>query len=209
MPAQYTVGQLFVMRIYCAAGNQVAVNIRHWLITTSVALGLNLEDIVGSIGTDLATLYKPCMGAGATYRGYDFGPPGLAVEQPLISTQGQGAGTGTGDILPRNTSGLIHFGSGLTGRANRGRMYVAFPPEGFNDADGHPTAGYRLAADALGTYLAEPKSIIGSDGTGTITPVIHHRAGGAVTPITSSKCRSLWAHQDRRADYGRPNTIPF
>ena len=201
---------LLELRILTYAGNQIGLNIRHWRVGVTVAPGCTLAEAATEIDATLAVSYPPCMSVNAVYRGVGLKrlDPNPTTETQVVLSETPG--TTAGDLMARQVTGIITLRSGLPGRANRGRMYVAFPSELDNDADGHPIPGYTARLDALGVLFEAPLVVIGAAGTATLFPVVKH-ANSMVNDqeITEAVGRTKWATQRRRGDYGQGNTLPF
>jgi hypothetical protein len=99
-------------------------------------------------------------------------------------------GTGGGDGLPRQTQGLLRYGTGgiVAGRRITGRQFIPSPSETDNTG-GLPTALYtadlNTAANLLGTTIVTP-----------ISQRVWHRPGagaGLSFPVTSRSAGSGWA----------------
>jgi len=101
-------------------------------------------------------------------------------------------GSASGDPLPRQTQGLIKFGTAtvIGGRRVRGRLFVPGPVEADNTASGLPLAAYSSDLTSAGGSLFTP-------GATASDAVIWHRptggAGGASPDITSSAAALVWS----------------
>lgn len=101
-------------------------------------------------------------------------------------------GSGAGDALPRQTQGLIRWGTAsvINGRRVRGRLFMPGPNESDNDTGGTPTAAYSSAlTTAAATILVA--------GATTSEACIWHRpsgAGAGSSPdITSATGATTWS----------------
>lgn len=136
-------------------------------------------------------------------------PPIVDVAGPYFSTGVGFAGGLAGDVLPTQTAGLITKRTAVPGRRGRGRAYIPFPTESYNDANGLPTNAYMTPAGALAFSISQ-SVLVGTliDGN-YLDPVILHRDTGGTSDILATLARQKWATQRRRGSYGRPNVSPF
>jgi len=101
-------------------------------------------------------------------------------------------GTAAGDGLPRQTQGLIRWGTAtvIAGRRLRGRLYVPAPPEADNDATGVPSSTYKndVTTAAATIFIA---------GATSSEACIWHRpvggGGGSNGDITSATTSATWS----------------
>lgn len=107
---------------------------------------------------------------------------------PALTVTG---GSGS-EPLPRQTQGLIKWGTAsvINGRRVRGRLFVPGVQEGDNDGAGQPVAALSSALTAAGATIFVP-------GATSSEACIWHRpvggAGGASPDITSSTGGTTWA----------------
>jgi len=203
-------GDLLEVRFVCHTQNQSGINVRHWGVSgvlgvvTTIDVAFNLDGLYDSF-------YKSVISSAATYRGCGVKRLLPVPSAEDISIANVGIGTGAGDLLPKQTCGIITLRTGLPGQGNRGRMYVPFPAEDDNDADSTPTPAYITLLTAFGTQLKTITQVIVSAGVDecTITPLVFHRALGLGTAITQGTPRDRWGTQRRRSDFGAMNLPPF
>jgi len=95
---------------------------------------------------------------------------------------------------------MLYLFTPLSGQKNMSKVFVPYPYEAANDANGAPTAAYQLDLGALGTVLANDITV-GAGDTSTLTPIVYHRAlalGDAIGGAFASD--NKWHTQRRRAD---------
>lgn len=185
--------------------DQLGLNIRHHQVTQIVGQGFTLGQWVTLMAGVIAPLYKNVIAPQATYVGTLARLVGIGpVSASAWDTAGTGIGLGTGDMMPKQTAGLIAYTTAFAGRGSRGRTYVPFPTEGMNDPTGVPAATYRTAVDSIAQMWMGIRTIGGPDG-GTGTPVLFHKRTGGATLLLAYQVSSRWATQRRRGDYGRTN----
>lgn len=104
-----------------------------------------------------------------------------------------GIGDNTGEILPRASSGLVRFSTGVVvgRRFLRGRMFIPLPTETSNDTVGKPTSAYKTSVQsALDALLAN----------GDVALYIWSRTGGTSAPVQSATVWDEWAYLRSRRD---------
>ena len=200
------VGEILKCRVVAVAGNQASANVRHY--RTSVVAGVepSLTTKLTAIADLIRPLYGPLMHSSATVTFC-----GLQQVSPLplgleIRTTGifQG-GTGTGDPLPRQVSGIITLRTAFAGRGFRGRVYVPFPGETHNTGTAEPSGQYQLDLQLLANALATSVTAGSGANTATMTPVIFRRRPRTSFDLASAVGQPKWATQRRRGAYGQPN----
>lgn len=101
-------------------------------------------------------------------------------------------GTGTGDPLPRQTQGLIQWGTDtvIGGRRVKGRTYVPGLLEGSNSSTGLP------ALTTVSDMVTAAATVLAAGATAS-EPVVWHRPGpggaGSHALITSAGASTKWA----------------
>jgi hypothetical protein len=213
VPQEADVLELRYASFVSAGGTvQLGLNVRHYRVR-GVPAGstVTLGDCVSRINTLHSTLYRAILAPGAVFIGL-----GLRRIRPAPPTQDAvekvSTGPGTlpaGDLLAKQTSGVISLKTGFAGRAFRGRMFLPFPSEAINTANGAPDVVYKTAVDVLAVQVKA--TVVVTSGTFTINlvPVIYHRGTHTVTDVTDALTSPLWGTQRRRGDYGRVNNLPF
>lgn len=204
------VGDVLRMRTVCLQGTQIAINVRHWLV--SAVAGGSVSDLAIAQHMDalFAPAYKGVMTTSASYRGCGvqrISPPPVLLEQ--TSNTNAGAGTVLGEPLAPQTTGLIKVTTAHAGRSGRGFIYLPFPGETDNVGNGIPSAGYRILAEAVGTIWVTPVTVGAAGNTATLNPVLRNAKTGAVTPITGRVFRIYWSQQKRRSYLRRGDIAPI
>lgn len=191
---------------------QNGLNVRHYVVSQLGPSGATLGMVATQANTNTFSQYKALLSAGASFWGVSAR---RVWPRPLTAiawdTTNQGAGLVVGDILPRQSSGLISFATNLAGPSYRGRAYAPFPSEASNDPGGVPSAAYIGALQNLANVLVGVMVVNGPNGA-QLSPILWHRGAPAqpsFTAVTSTTVRSKWATQRRRGDFGRLNPPPF
>jgi len=209
------IGDLLQGRLVASSQKQMAYNIRHWRVEAMSAGGTqHLQGLCTSMEAIFAGNYKPLLSPEAQWEGFGLRRVTGGVQPASVevnSTVELGAGTSTGDILPRQACGIATLQSGFPGRSKRGRIYVAFPGEGDNSADGTPTTAYLVRLRALLDVVAKDTTFVlaGALGTVTLRPIIYKRSTHGQTDIVAYVDRDRWATQRRRSDFGALNASPW
>lgn len=199
-------GDVYAVRLFTALGDQAAVNVRHYRVTTQQGTGATDAEIAAA----MALIYPPAMKnmlvSAANYHGLNVQkifplPPTVAVP----SSVGAGPGLDTSEPLPRQVSGIITLRTAFAGRRYRGRIYIPFPGELANDPNGVPSVAYVTGLVALANLVLPPVVAGAGGNTSTLTSVLFHRDTNTTDAITNAVAQSKWATQRRRGSYGRPN----
>lgn len=199
MAAELIVGDLIEVRFFCQAAQQVSVNVRHWAVAGVNGTGSDIEEAASNFGAFFSSEYQNVLGATATYRGVGLRrlTPGPTLE--VFSANGSAPGTGAGDILPGQVSGLIKLVSDSPGPSGRGRVYVPFPSEAFNDVTGKPTAAYVGFLNTFAFQLVGSEVVDDGAGNGlVIFGQVINRKTLVAKVLTASINRDTWATQRRR-----------
>ncbi len=206
------VGDVLKVRIVTYHGAllnaHLGINVLHWRISAETALGVTLKEVADALDLTWGASYQALMSASADYRGTGVQRilPTLSIEFPSFA--GAGPGAIATDLLS-GQCGLIHKATALGGRENRGRTYIAFPPESLNDADNKPTAAYNAALTTLAGNIDITQTIVGAGGTATLKQVIFHRETNTTTDLTGFTTQTEWATQRRRMPRGKLRPVPF
>jgi hypothetical protein len=204
------VGDLLEARVFCVQGDQLAVNQLYYRVEIDTT-GFGLQTLhVNEFSRIVGLAYKPLLASTAEYRGVIMRkifptPP----DMPLQSTTEQGLGQSPGEALPRQVCGMITKRTAHSGRAYRGRVYVAFPSEADNASDTTPIPDYLVRLNALASaLLGTPDLEPGAEGFNVIPVLMHAGDTIAFTRVTSAVVRDRWATQRRRGSYGAVNVSP-
>ena len=203
------VNDIIEVRFVCTQLDQTAINVRHYKVTATTGTSQTLGDFSDVLDPIFAPLLKALLNTNAAYYGTVVRRVSPIPPSTIAWTNtGAAGGNALGDLLPRQTCGLIGLQTQFAGRAFRGRFYVPFPGEADSDANALPVAGYRGRLANL-AFALTGNQLVGIANTATLIPVIYHRASNTTTPINASVIRTKWATQRRRGSYGRPNPPPF
>lgn len=205
------VNQVYEVKLVSHCSGQLGLNVRYYRSRLQTGSGTTLGTIATLMNSVFADLYKACLSSAADWIGV-----AVRIIKPLpasaaaFNKEDTGAGSRTGDVLPRQTAGIVTLQSMLGGRKYRGRAYIPFPAESDNTSEGVPAAGYRTNIQALGDAMVTDR-IAGTPGVNdlTLTPCLYHRASNDTTDLFTAQERDRWASQRRRGDYGAGNAIPF
>jgi len=204
-----------IARAWSVDGDQASVQ-RFWYDVTSITGTSTTDQIMADqLETTLAPLYKPLLNNIAEWRGVQVQIyRDNAIFSEVSSIAHAGVGTGGALPLPRQSSGIISWGSARAGRRFRGRMYIPFPSTTADTGDGIPTSAYQVALQTLADAWRQ-SVFFGSVGSAIqAEPFLKHSPGktpipATVTHITTGDANLKWATQRRRGSYGRINSSPI
>lgn len=195
------------LKLFTWTPSQLGLNVTHWVATGGDG-SVTDEEVRDAFLTELGPLYQALMSEQAIVAAISArimdDPPNVA---PSMITANL-AGEVEGDLLPKQTCGIITKKTALIGRANRGRIYAPFPGEASNETDSRPTAGYITDLRALGDAYATPLTVNVGLNVVVMNPVLFHRSLNSFTNVQSCQPRLLWGTQRRRSDYGVINPRP-
>jgi hypothetical protein len=208
------IGDVMEFRVVTQQAGQAGINVVHFRCSARSGAGATEQQVVNAMDALVSVPIKNILATTASYRGLGMrkiSPLPVGVE--FISTTGGGNGLGGIEGLPPGVCGMITKKTAIPGRQHRGRVYVPFPAESNNGADGRPIAAYLASLDIYANAVLGSGKIILGTGIGndlTIDGVVWSRVGaGSSTQISGWTNRPRWATQRRRSDYGKQNVAPF
>lgn len=203
------VNDIIETRAVCQLGEQVGINVRHWIRSSVTGADVSLDAIAEALHTRMGPLYQAVLHQTALFLGIGarkIDPLPISTED--VSDQGSLTGLVLGEAIPRQVSGLITVRTAFGGSGFRGRIYIPFPGEADNDVDAEPTSSYvsRLQSLAAGWFT----TLIVTEGanSNTFNSRLWRRAARQAVIVDSMTARLVWATQRRRGSFGRPNTPP-
>lgn len=144
-----TLGATYAMKIFTHCSGQLGLNVLHYRVGTLTGAAPAEAAVAEEFEDEFAGVVIACLNTEAVFLGVNIQQIlptlGLPVKSTLLTAVGGGAGV----VLPKQVAGLITKRTDFGGRRYRGRMYVPFPGESDNDATGVPTADYRTRLQAL------------------------------------------------------------
>lgn len=206
------VNDIYEVRIFCThtSQQQTAVNVRHYRIVAKQGTGATDLTIAQFLDTQFHTVYKPILHNQAQYRGVGVRRiKPLPVTAEVLTSGNVGAGTATGEPLPGQVCGIITLRTLFGGPRYRGRMYLPFPAETFNDADSLPTTAYYNLLGTLGNVMASGMSPGAGGNTMDMLPIVFSRKFSTSEDVIGYTQRFKWATQRSRGSYGAKNPAPF
>jgi len=198
------------VRMVTLQRNQLGINVLHFRVFSNTSQTITDVSAAERISFLTHNLIKNMTGPDCIFRGI-----GVSVIKPdphpeVVWVADSGPGNAAGEPLPSAVSGIITKRSLLAGRANRGRIYVPFPTEEANGADGHPTGAYVVKMTAYALAVLDTVTITDIGGVCELFPIIPHGPTVAThVDVDSFVVRSLWGTLHRRGDYGKLNVAPF
>lgn len=204
------VGDRYSLKLVTQMGNQLGLCVLHATVLVKSGTGATETGIASGWASLLSGPLRDLMSAASSYRGLISQKEApLPASPPTISTFNQGAGNVASDILPKATAGVLTLRTSFAGRRYRGRMFIPWPGESDNDANGFPTGAYNTRLAALGAVISATQTVGTAPNTNDMRVVVYSRKFGLVTNVTLTTSGNKWGIQHRRGDFGAANVIPF
>jgi len=196
-------------RLASSEFNQFAINVKFLQVTGVTAPIPTEQDVANTLDSFMGASLKPLMTSDASWYGAAAQKVFPSVGLEFTSNAHTGAGTAGTNPLPSQTCGLLKLSTFVAGRRQRGRMYVPFPDEVFNDVTNRPTAAYLVLLNNLGAGLLNPFSVTGvAGGTATLSWGMWNGISG-FRGYSFGAARDFWATQRRRSFAGRTDAPPW
>lgn len=199
-------GDLIRIATYCQSGNQVAQNVSIWVVNSVVGGDYPLQGLAGPISSTIGPLHKGFMSSTAKYLGVRVNRFAPAASDSYSSVAAAGFGSNISDPMPGQVAALLSIRTGLAGRSNRGRKYIAFPPESYNSATGGLTNTALLQLALIGDFYTTRFESTVAGATLSLDPVILSRKLGVSQFSITYLMRENWATQRRRSFLERGDT---
>lgn len=209
MAVSLVVGDIVEVKLIARCGGQYSINTLHYQCNSLSGTGATDVNALTAIDDDLSGPFKNAISADAFLLGTQLQVIKPTRYQFIFTSANSGGGDLAGDVLPRQTSGLIRKVGNLAGKRYQGRMYVPFPTEPYNSPSGHPITDYVDLLNTLGSHLIATVTAGGGGNTASLIPRIFHRSDDTTTGISTYRGVSEWATQRRRADIRGGDRPPF
>lgn len=205
------VGDFLQFRVDCQANDQLSENVLHYVVGTATGGGLDLQQMANAMASNLSPVYRAWLPITASFTrvtAQNLTPP---ASNPSISVGIGGIGTASGNLMPRQASGLIRYQTALGGRANRGRSYIGFIAGSSVDNSGELNGGGTALLASIGAAIGPTVVLVlGGLSNQLLLMVRHPNFPGpppfpAGTVVTSVQATALIATQRRRGDFGASN----
>ncbi len=213
MPLQIQTTDIVLVRAWCVAGNQAAVNTYGYNCIASSGAGATDADMAAQLDPAYALFYKALLPPNCSYKGlqvYFVKRAGL-LPPPANSILGAGVGTTGTTCLPRGIAGIMKFASNKRGPGGRGRVYLPFVAETYQDVTALPTAAYDVLVNSFASNLLTPAVITGGGSVTMAFVLVHRKKGDPVSSIevTTAQSADKWGQMHKRGEYGRANSSPI
>lgn len=154
-----------------------------------------LDSACAAFSAAMGALYIAYLTDSCTYVGSRFSFYNGTAELESFSSSGAGAGSITGDTMPGETAIEIQRRTGLRGRQNRGRVYLAgFGEEYGNDGVVDPTSDTGVAVKAIATYTGADKTF----GSIAIHWRHYNRKDSLMVPVQVMRAMDVLVQQRKR-----------
>jgi hypothetical protein len=210
------VGDIYSIKAFCSCkpanmNISVAMNVWHYRVAAQDGAGPGAQLIADIYATALSAPYKALFNLVTRFEGVivqRVSPPPSILS--VKSTIGAGVGALTGEQLPLQCCGAVTKLSPFAGRRHRGRMYVPFPTEDFNDPQQRPTQSYiDLVTPLAQTWLLK-RTVGNLPDAATLFPIVwHQQFTPPYTDLEIVQPRLYWTTQRRRVNAWRADTLPF
>jgi hypothetical protein len=186
---------------------QAGLMVRHYRVSAQTGTGGTLGQIATKLEQVLAPVTIPLLATLANHYGVLVRIVGIGPSSPPAwDTSLAAVGSAAGEVLPKQTAGLISWITAFSGRGNKGRTYVPFPVEASNTQAGVPDVNYQALLTNLASVYFSFQTTAGANNA-TLEPVLYHRALHTGSPLLGFAVRAKWATQRRRGDFGRINQL--
>ena len=193
-------GDVIQVACLCRQNLRDAYNLWDYVMVAQAGAATSYEELATGLKAAVGPLYQQVLSENAEFIGLTtkrLNP--LPVSVAFDPGASNIPGLITGDGMSRQTCGALTKLTQLGGKAFRGRAYIPYPSESANDADGNPTAGYKVNLGNLGAFMMAPITITGTGKSVTIAPAIWHKATRTYTLTTGYRVNPYWITQRRRA----------
>lgn len=209
------VGDMLESRSCQYTNNQIALNVLHWKVTGVTSGGLTLASIAAQFDTNWFFSYKLWMSPDSSWRGVGVRNLTAPRTTEFASIAHDGVGTGGGQNLPTQTSGVLSTFTGLGGRKGHGRFYPGFPASTYADAQGEQNAAGSLQLAQIAAVINVSEVLSVGPTSTTVQMVVRNKDLPGPPPVPQGTdvrsiiTRLIFGTQRRRGQYGRPNALPF
>lgn len=188
-------------------GNQLGVNVRGFKVQAQIGTGLDSTGLLAALDALYKPLYLNILPQLAEYSYTSMKRLKPTASDLEVKTSAGAAGGIASDPCTSQSAVVVTLGTGFAGRANRGRMYIPFPPLSglLNSTPPTPTLIYQaLIAQLAAQYVSVNVVTTGGNGW-TLLPVLLKPAPNPDVLITTYIVRGKFGTQRRRGSYGKTN----
>jgi len=194
------VNDVIQMKFFCNDTRQNGINVVGYLCTGLTVPGVTDQNIADAMSTNIAPLYRAYLNIGHAYAGAKAQIIRPVIRPYVTTVLGNGIGTQVGDQLPTQVAFLLSPRTAIAGRRGRGRTYLPFWSELYNNGTSSPTAAAITAATNWSNQIFATVNVTVGPSTATLVPVIVGRGPIPTnTPVTHVVVRVQWATQRRRS----------
>jgi hypothetical protein len=172
----------------------------YWQCTVIIGTAPTYEQVIASMDDVQRPVVRPLMADVCQYSD-SWIQRILPAPQTDIYSSANGTVfcTEESEQLPNQVCGMITKRTGFAGRSFRGRCYVPFPGEAFNENQrATPTAAYKTMLDDFASVFFEIRGYVIGAGSIQIEPQLYQPTLDNFVPIVDSVSRPYWTTQMRR-----------
>ena len=198
-------------RVVCWIPEQISVNRLFYKVSNKQRAGADTLAVADELDQQFEQWYKAIMPTTANYRGVSvqrvFPVPRTVADVAITNAA---TGSAVGALMPTQVSALCGKKTDFAGPKFRGRTYVPFPSDTFNDAAGNPTNVFVTGQLTNLAIVLRSVQVVGVlPDTIDLLPVLFNTATSVATDVKDFLARTRWATQRRRGAYGAQNVLPF
>ncbi len=142
-------GDIIRVVTYTRLDGQQGLNVRHLRCQSTGGPDVTHGDLADSLDSILAPLYKAYLPNDVTYEGVGVREVNQAPTIETLSFARQGPGDVAGNPLPKNAAPVISLYALIPGPGGRGRMFLPFMADQFQDVTGQVNAAGKALMDAI------------------------------------------------------------
>jgi len=214
MPIVIQPNDILLARAWTIAGNQAAVNTYGMLCVSFAGTGGTDQSLANDLDLTMGPFYKSLLPPNCSYAGVQvyFLKSALPLPPPVKSVTQAGPGTTGTTCLPRGIAGILKYSTGFRGPSGRGRLYLPFVSEVYQDITALPTNAYDVLVNSFASAMLNPIVTGGGGNNSTVLWALVHRKKGTPTTarqITQAESADKWGQMHKRGDYGKQNASPI
>jgi hypothetical protein len=196
--------------VVCQAGSQYSQNVIHYIVIAQNG-GFTDQEAATALSAQWGMAFKKLMAPFASFVGVKVQRLSPTLTQPVIGNANAGAGTIAGDMMSPQTCGLVSKKTDVGGRKGRGRLYIPFPSEADNAAQGIPGPTYLTSSNDVAVLLTTDVALSGTGTTASVHAILYNALDGvnSVKIIRQAVLNGGWGTQRRRSFVNKGDASPL